>query len=75
MVWLINDLAATAYLIPFLGPEDFAKIQTGIPLGEAIISVVSAGSGLEEAFLVPAKNGKYTIMDSKGRALLLRHPE
>ena len=65
-VWLINDLAATAYAIPFLGPEDFAIIQTGTPLGEARISVVSAGTGLGQAFLVPAKNGKYTIMDSEG---------
>ena len=65
-VWLINDLAATAYAIPFLGPEDFAIIQTGTPVGEARISVVSAGTGLGQAFLVPAKNGKYTIMDSEG---------
>ena len=56
MVWLINDLAATAYAIPFLDPEDFAIIQTGIPVGEATISVVSAGSGLGQAFLVPAKS-------------------
>ena len=66
MVWLINDLGKTAYAIPFLGPEGFAIIQIGIPLGEARISVVSAGSGLGLAFLVPAKNEKYTIMDSGG---------
>ena len=59
-------MAATAYAIPFLGPEDFAIIQTGTPVGEARISVVSAGTGLGQAFLVPAKNGKYTIMDSEG---------
>jgi glucokinase len=28
--------------------------------------VVSAGKGLGQAFLVQAKNGKYTIMDSEG---------
>ena len=59
-------MAATAYAIPFLGPEDFAIIQTGIPLGEARISVVSAGTGLGQVFLVPEKNGKYAIMDSEG---------
>ena len=68
-VWLINDLAATAYAIPFLGSEAFAIIQTGTPVNEARISVVSAGTGLGQAFLVPEKNGKYTIMDSGGRAL------
>lgn len=65
-VWLINDLAATAYAIPFLGPEAFAIIQTGTPVSEARVSVVSAGTGLGQAFLVPDKNGKYTIMDSEG---------
>ena len=60
-VWLINDLAATAYAIPFLGPEDFAIIQTGTPLGEVRISMVSAETGLGQAFLVPEKNGKYII--------------
>ena len=28
--------------------------------------MVSAGTGLGQAFLVPEKNGKYTIMDSEG---------
>ncbi|MDA8561359.1 glucokinase [Nitrospinae bacterium] len=65
-VWQIDGLLATAYAIPFLGPEDFAIIQTGTTVGEARISVVSAGTGLGQAFLVPAKNGKYTVMDSEG---------
>jgi glucokinase len=44
-------LAATAYAISFLGPEDFAIIQTGTPVGEAKISMVSAGTGLGRLFL------------------------
>ena len=59
-------MATTAYAIPFLGPEDFAIIQNGTPVGEARISVVSAGTGLGQVFLVPEKNGKYAIMDSEG---------
>ena len=59
-------MAETAYAISFLGPEDFAIIQTGTLVSEARISMVSAGTGLGQAFLVPAKNGKYTIMDSEG---------
>jgi glucokinase len=59
-------LAATVYAIPFLGPEDFAIIQTGTPIGETRVSVVSAGTGLRQAFQVPEKKGKYTIMDSEG---------
>jgi len=65
-VWLINDLAAMAYAIPLLGSESFEVIQAGIPVSEARISVVSAGTGLGQAFLVPEKNGKYIVMDSEG---------
>ena len=65
-VCLINDLAATAYAIPFLGPEAFAIIQSGTPVSEARISVVSAGTGLGQAFLIPDNNGKYIVLDSEG---------
>jgi glucokinase len=65
-VWLINDLAATACSIPFLSPEDFAVIQAGASVGEGRISVISAGTGLGQAFLIPEKNGKYIVMDSEG---------
>jgi len=65
-VWLINDLAATACSIPFLSPEDFTVIQAGAPVSEGRISVVSAGTGLGQAFLIPERNGKYIVMDSEG---------
>jgi len=65
-VWLVNDLAAMAYAIPFLSPDAFAVIQAGAPVHEGRISVVSAGTGLGQAFLVPDKNGKYIVMDSEG---------
>lgn len=65
-VWLINDLAATVFAIPFLAPEAFAILQSGTPVNAGRISVVSAGTGLGQAFLVPDKNGKYIVMDSEG---------
>ena len=65
-VWLINDLVATAYLIPFLSPEDFEVIQTGNPTTNGRISVVSAGTGLGQAFLIPDRDGKYIVLDSEG---------
>jgi len=65
-VWLINDLAATACAIPFLSPEDFEVIQAGAPVSEGRISVVSAGTGLGQAFLIPERNGKFIVMDSEG---------
>ena len=65
-VWLINDLAATACSIPFLSPDDFTVIQAGAPVSEGRISVVSAGTGLGQAFLIPERNGKYIVMASEG---------
>jgi len=65
-VWLINDLAATACAIPFSSPEDFEVIQAGAPVSEGRISVVSAGTGLGQAFLIPERNGKFIVMDSEG---------
>jgi glucokinase len=65
-VWLINDLVATAYSIPFLSPEDFEVIQAGNPALNGRISVVSAGTGLGQAFLIPDRGGKYIVLDSEG---------
>jgi glucokinase len=65
-VWLINDLVATAISIPFLDPENFEVIQSGTVVSEGRISVVSAGTGLGQAFLIPDRNGKYIVLDSEG---------
>ena len=65
-VWMINDLVATANSIPFLGPEIFEVIQSGTVVTDGRISVVSAGTGLGQAFLIPDRNGKYIVLDSEG---------
>jgi glucokinase len=65
-VWLINDLVAMAHAIPFLSPECFAVIQAGTPVTGGKISVVSAGTGLGQAFLIPERKGKYIVIDSEG---------
>ena len=48
-VALLNDLAANAYGISHLKPEDFAMIQKGAPDAAGNRSVVSPGTGLGEA--------------------------
>ena len=65
-VWLINDLVAMASAIPFLDPEDIETLQPGTPVTDGRISVISAGTGLGQAFLIPAGNGKYIVLDSEG---------
>lgn len=49
-VQLINDLAANAHGIDLLGPEDFVVLNQGVPDPTGPIAVISAGTGLGEAF-------------------------
>ncbi len=65
-VWLINDLVAMAYGVPFLDSESFEVIQEGNPVNKAMIAVVSAGTGLGQAFLIPDQNGRHTVLGSEG---------
>ncbi|MCL5965974.1 MAG: glucokinase [Deltaproteobacteria bacterium] len=53
-VYLINDLQATAFSIPFLSRRDVAVVQPGRREPRATIAVVAAGTGLGQAFLVRA---------------------
>jgi glucokinase len=48
-VQLINDLAANAYGIDLLGPDDLVVLNQGVPDPTGTIAVVSAGTGLGEA--------------------------
>lgn len=49
-VQLINDLAANAHGIDLLGPEDFVVLNKGVADPTGTIAVISAGTGLGEAF-------------------------
>lgn len=49
-VQLINDLTANTYGIDLLGAEDFALLNRGVDDPTGTIAVVSAGTGLGQAF-------------------------
>ena len=65
-VFLINDLAAMACAAPFLDASELLTLQTGQSEREGRITVLAAGTGLGEAFLLPGENGRYRILDSEG---------
>jgi glucokinase len=65
-VYLINDLVAMASAVPFLEDKDVAVLQSGLQFKEGRISVVAAGTGLGQAFLIPTDSGKYYVVDSEG---------
>jgi glucokinase len=63
--FLINDLQATAFSVPFLSPEGLAVLQDGKADPEGAVAVIAAGTGLGEAFLVRSGRG-YLPFASEG---------
>ena len=51
-VGIINDLLATAHALPFLPPEDLLTLNRGNPVPQGNMAIISAGTGLGEAFLI-----------------------
>lgn len=50
-VRLLNDLVATAWAVPALGPGDTRVINRGIAKRQGAIAVIAPGTGLGQAFL------------------------
>lgn len=50
-VWMVNDLVAIAYAVPFLEPADVHPLNVGEPVAGGSIAVIAPGTGLGEAFL------------------------
>jgi glucokinase len=50
-VWLLNDLEAIAYAVPFLGPDDVETLNEGQSAQRGAIAVIAPGTGLGEAYL------------------------
>jgi glucokinase len=63
--FLINDLQATAYSVPFLAPDRLAVLQAGKADPEGTVAVASAGTGLGVGFLAPSIRG-YLPFASEG---------
>jgi glucokinase len=63
--FLVNDLQAMAFSVPFLPPDALATLQEGEPDPEGNIAVAAAGTGLGEAFLL-RHGGRYYPVASEG---------
>ena len=63
--FLINDLQALAFSVPFLRPKSFATLQKGEPDPEGVVAVAAAGTGFGQAALLRAGGG-YIPMASEG---------
>lgn len=56
-VSLINDLQANAWGIPSLGPEDLSPLNDGTAVEGGAMALISAGTGLGEAFITFGPQG------------------
>lgn len=65
MVWLLNDLEATAYGVTELTPQDTVTINPGAPHVEGNAAIIAAGTGLGEAGLY-WHEGRYWPFASEG---------
>lgn len=64
---LINDLAATAYAVPFLKSSELVVLNRGVRR-KGCIGVVAAGTGLGEAFLYWDGDAYYPMSTEGGHA-------
>jgi glucokinase len=65
-VALMNDMEASAYGISALAPEDTAALNEGEADADGAIAVVSAGTGLGEAIVLPVGGGRHVIASEGG---------
>ncbi len=65
-VLLVNDLSATAGSLPLLNESDFLVLQAGEPEAHGRKAVLSSGTGLGQAFLIPVENSGYKVLDTEG---------
>jgi glucokinase len=65
-VWLVNDLVAIGSAIPLLLPEELHEVKRGQAASGGAIAVLAPGTGLGEAFLMPAEGGGYQAHASEG---------
>lgn len=65
-VSLINDLAANAYGIAELAPDELEALNPGVPAPDGAMAVISAGTGLGEAGVLPDGDGVRVIPTEGG---------
>jgi glucokinase len=67
-VFLVNDLQATAFAVPFLPEESLAVLQRGEAEPRGTIAVLAAGTGLGASFLVWTGTGYVPVASEGGHA-------
>lgn len=64
--WLVNDLQATAFGVPFLREASLETLQPGIGIPPGNVAVIAAGTGLGEAFMIRTGKRFVTVATEGG---------
>jgi glucokinase len=67
---VVNDFAANALAIPFLGPSDRMQVGPGMPAPDAPIGLIGPGTGLGVGALVPTASGPLAISGEGGHVTM-----
>jgi glucokinase len=67
---VINDFAANAAAIPFLGDDDRIQIGDGTPADDAPVGIIGPGTGLGVGALAPTLGGAVTIAAEGGHVTM-----
>jgi glucokinase len=65
---VLNDAQAMAAAVPVLGPSDIVALRAGNADAKGPIAVIAWGTGLGEAFLIPAEAGHIACASEGGHA-------
>ncbi len=63
---VVNDFAANALSLPWLGPEDFHAVGDGETRDNAAMAILGPGTGLGVSGLLPAGEGNWVPLQGEG---------
>jgi glucokinase len=67
---VINDFAANAAAIPYLGEDDRIQIGDGVPVSDAPVGIIGPGTGLGVGALAPGFGGAVNIAAEGGHVTM-----
>jgi glucokinase len=67
---VINDFAANALAVPYLGDGDRIEIGSGVPVSDAPIGLIGPGTGLGVSALIPGSAGGAALQGEGGHVTM-----
>lgn len=67
---VINDFAANAVAIPYLGESDRVQVGPGAPVADFPIGLIGPGTGLGVSALIPTPNGAIPVQGEGGHVTM-----